>query len=368
MQPTRWAVKLVTATDRTGGNSTYTLAYTYEGARREVQGRGFLGFAKRIAIDSRLGYNLKSEDVYLQSFPYTGLLASTTLKQSSGTKVREQINTWTPLTWAPPEPRYYPYLSSSVTRDFEVSAPNAGTQYRAVTTSVAAISSVSGLVTDATTTTTEVATGVNASSSRSERVWHSSVFDDTSNWCLGRPQTTQVIASHSLTDGNAVTRTTGGTWDGPMCRLTSRSRNRGTARCRSRRRLATTDSATSIRWSVAGIGMTSRPTTGTGARAANLPDPSTNALSQTTTLNWNRSVGEMAAPHRPERARDELGVRHVRPADERGPPGPDEHGVDLRLLRHLRSRVRYACSSSRRPMRARSSARTNRATTRSTRR
>ena len=294
VQPTRWAVKLLTATDRTGGNSTYTLAYTYEGARREVQGRGFLGFAKRIAIDSRLGYNLKSEDVYLQSFPYTGLLASTTLKQSSGTKVREQINTWTPLTWAPPEPRYYPYLSSSVTRDFEVSAPNAGTQYRAVTTSVAAISSVSGLVTDATTTTTEVATGVNASSSRSERVWHSSVLDDTSNWCLGRPQTTQVIASHSLTDGNAVTRTTGGTWDGLMCRLTQSVEEPGNSTLQVTTTTGYDGFGNVNSVAVAGIGMTSRPTTGYWGTSGQSLRTVTNALSQTTTLNWNDSVGEMA--------------------------------------------------------------------------
>ncbi len=111
VQPNRWAVKLLTATDRTGYGSTYTLGYTYEGARVNRQGRGFLGFAKRVTTDSRNGYNTKTEEAYLQSFPYTGLLASSTLKQSSGSKLRETTNTWATLSWSTPESRSFPYLS-----------------------------------------------------------------------------------------------------------------------------------------------------------------------------------------------------------------------------------------------------------------
>ena len=48
---------------------------------------------------------------------------------------------------------------------------------------------------------------------RTEREQHTSVLNDTTNWCLGRPQTTLTTASHTLTGGTAITRTTGQTWD-----------------------------------------------------------------------------------------------------------------------------------------------------------
>ncbi len=291
LQPNRWAVKLVTATDRTGYGTTYTLGYTYEGARVNRQGRGFLGFAKRITTDSRNGYNTKTEDAYLQSFPYTGLLASATLKQSSGTKLRETTNTWATLSWGPTEPRSFPYLSSSSSKDYELG----GTHYRTVTTAVnggaAGISTTSGLVTDATTTTTEVATGVNAGSSRSERTWHSSVYDDTTNWCLGRPQTTQLIASHTLTDGNTITRTTGTTWDGTYCRPSQVIEESGSGTLQVTTGLLYDGFGNVNSQTVTGIGMTARTTTANWGTSGQFPTSITNALSQTTSRGWNYSLG-----------------------------------------------------------------------------
>ena len=291
LQPNRWAVKLVTATDRTGYGYTYTLGYTYEGARVNRQGRGFLGFAKRVTTDSRNGYNTKTEDAYLQSFPYTGLLASSTLKQSSGTKLRETTHSWATLSWGPTEPRSFPYLSSSSSKDYELG----GTHYRTVTTAVnggaAGISATSGLVTDATTTTTEVATGVNAGSSRSERTWHSSVYDDTTNWCLGRPQTTQLIASHTLTDGNTITRTTGTTWDGTYCRPSQVIEESGSPTLQVTTGLLYDGFGNVNSQTVTGIGLAARTTTASWGASGQFPTSVTNALSQTTSRGWNYSLG-----------------------------------------------------------------------------
>ena len=93
-----WVVKQLTATDGSGSGSTYTQTYSYEGARRDVNGRGFLGFAKRISVDGRLGYNLRTEETYSQAFPYIGLVTTESQKQSSGTRIREITNTWAALT------------------------------------------------------------------------------------------------------------------------------------------------------------------------------------------------------------------------------------------------------------------------------
>jgi YD repeat-containing protein len=290
VQPGRWAVKRVTATDRTGYGTTFTLDYTYEGARVNLQGRGSLGFAKRIETDSRVGANLKTENVYLQSFPYTGLLASSTVKQSSGSKLRELTNTWSALSWGPPEPRSYPYVSSSTSRDYELN----GTQYRSTTTVVnggTGISATSGLVTDSTTSTTESATGLNPGSSRSERVWHSAVFDDTTNWCLGRPQTTQVIASHTLTGGAAITRSATQSWDGTYCRLASRVDESGSSTLQVTTALGYNGFGNVNSQSVTGIGMTARTTAASWGTSGQFPTSITNAESQTTSRGWNYSLG-----------------------------------------------------------------------------
>jgi len=287
LQPTRWAVKLVTATDRTGDGSSYTLGYTYEGARVNRQGRGFLGFARRITTDSRNGYNTRTEDAYLQTFPYTGLLASSTLKQASGSKLGETTNSWATLSWGPTEPRSYPYLASSVSRDYELG----GTQYRSVTTAVSGISSTSGLVTDSSTTTSELATGVNAGSSRTERTWHLAVLDDTSNWCLGRPQTTQLIASHTLTDGNTITRTTGATWDGTYCRPSQLIEEPGSSTLQVTTALLYDGFGNLNSQSVTGIGLSARTTTASWGASGQFPVALTNALGQTTSRDWNYGLG-----------------------------------------------------------------------------
>jgi RHS repeat-associated protein len=291
VQPTLWAVKRLTATDRSGEGSTYTLDYTYEGARRHLQGRGLLGFARRITTDSRVGYNLKTEEVFLQSFPYTGLPASTTLKQSTGTKIREVTNSWAQLSWPAPEPRAYPYVSTSVARDYEISGASNGTQYRSMTTSITAISSTSGLVTDATTTTTEVATGVNAGAVRTERTWHSSVLDDTANWCLGRAQTTQLIAGHTLTGGSTVTRTTQQTWDGLYCRSTQVVEEPGSSTLQVTTDLGYDAVGHVNSQSVTGIGLAARTTSLTWSANGLYVASLTNPLGQVSTQSWNASLG-----------------------------------------------------------------------------
>ena len=221
VQVGRWVVSQMTASDGSGHDTTATLGFSYEAARRDLQGRGFLGFAKRTVIDSTLGYNLKSIETYRQDFPYVGALASRERQQSTGTRLAYTANSWAALSYGTGyATRSYPYIASSSTDEHEAGGTQNGVRWRSVVTSVAAVDTTSGLVTDATTTTTERATGLFTSSFRTERIQHTGVLNDTAHWCLGRPTATQVTASHTLANGGAITRSEDASWDGPNCRPT----------------------------------------------------------------------------------------------------------------------------------------------------
>src|SRR5690606_2542265 len=86
-----------------------------------------------------------------------------------------------------------------------------------VSTSVTAnsVDSATGTLYDATTTTTEASTanGAQAGAQYVQRILHSSLFTDTSNWCIGRPAITQRINSHNLSGGAQITRRVDTSWN-----------------------------------------------------------------------------------------------------------------------------------------------------------
>lgn len=217
-------VRQVTATDGTGFDTTYTLNYTYEAARRDFHGRGFLGFAKRTEVDSRLGYNLKTEEFYLRDWPYTGMPSSLTVKQSNGNIISDTTNLWNVLTYdAGNRQRKYPYIYSSATQQRELDnvAFSTTTRVLAGALGTSGIDPVSGLITDVTTTTTENgSTGLFSTDYKTERTVNT-VFNDTANWCIARPDTSSRENDLSLSEVDPKTRVLDRTWDGLYCRLTS---------------------------------------------------------------------------------------------------------------------------------------------------
>jgi YD repeat-containing protein len=289
VQPAIWVVKQLAATDGSGTGANWNSTMSYQGARSHRQGRGFLGFREQTTIDSRLGYNLKTEAIFEQSFPRTGLPKTVTTRQSSGTKVQETNWIWAVLSWgtAQSTQRLFPYPTSIVTKDHELS----GTHYRTAATTVAAINSASGLITDRTTTVTEIATGLNTNSFRNERVLHSVVFNDTTNWCLGRPQTTQVTASHSLPDGAGITRTMGQTWSGLDCRPTQQQLQPGDPALQVTVALDYDSFGNLSSQTVTGSGMAGRNTTLSWGTRGQFPEAVTNPLSQISTQAWNYALG-----------------------------------------------------------------------------
>lgn len=283
-------VATLTATDGSAVGTTVTQSFTYEGLRFHAQGRGYLGFAKKIRTDGTLGYNQKHEESFKQNFPYVGLVSNYVMRQSSGQAIIDESRTWSALTLGLLD-RWFPYVSSSQVKRYEVGGTYNGTHISTVSSSVAAIDSTSGLITDQTITTTEVATGLNAGAVRTRRLLHSSLFNDTTNWCLGRPQTTQTIASHTLPDGNTITRTESATWDGLKCRPTQRQIEPAHATLQVTIAYGYDAFGNVATETVTGVGMTPRTTQLNWSPRGQLPISVQNALGHLTSHEWRYDFG-----------------------------------------------------------------------------
>jgi hypothetical protein len=79
-----YVVSRVDVSNGVGG--TYSSTYSYAGARVDLSGRGFLGFAQMAVNDLQTG--ITDTTTYRQDFPYLGLVASTT--RSFGTQTLGQ--------------------------------------------------------------------------------------------------------------------------------------------------------------------------------------------------------------------------------------------------------------------------------------
>lgn len=214
-------VALLKTSDGTGRGYLSSTAYRYEGLRRDARGRGILGFRKLVSTDLSAPQPLSIETLQRQDYPYAGLPELVVTRRSSGKTAASTEYRWSKLGWGSGYlTRHYPYPSTVTTRNYEAGGALDGTEIMRSVRGVAAIDAVSGFVTDETITTTEIGGGVNAGSSASVRVLHTGVFNDSANWCIGRSQTVQLTASHTLAGGTPVVRTADQEWDGPTCRPT----------------------------------------------------------------------------------------------------------------------------------------------------
>ncbi len=283
------------------GGSWQWQSYYYEGARRDLQGRGFLGFAFRSWVDGRDGTAQRRS--YRQDFPYTGAVSNARRTQEpSGVAITEDEATYSSL---PPfgsgfETRLFPYASQTTHQEREVGGAFGGNLIRTVTTTNTLDPSTGALV-DSMTTVTEASTGngANAGQSHTLRTWHSTLFNDVTNWCFGRPTTTQQIQSHTMYGGSSQTRTLATAWNGPQCRPTQTVLQPGDPQWQVTTDLAYDDDAgnpqpdfgnlTSA--AVTGIGMAARTTSVSWGSTGQFPVSVTNALSQTTQKAYDYSLG-----------------------------------------------------------------------------
>jgi RHS repeat-associated protein len=280
------------ATTANGIGGSYTLSYWYYGARRHLQGRGFEGFYGRRTHDSRNG--LVRYDYFNRLFPYTATPFQVDLFQPSDSAlIRRVSNTWNAHAYSSgSESRSLPYLEQSTSTTYEVGgAFNGSLISTAVTTN--AVDSATGTLNDSTTTTTEAATanGVEAGAQYVQRTWHSALFTDETNWCIGRPSITQFINSHNLTYGEQISRRADTTWNATHCRPTQTQVQPGNLQYQVTTALGYDGFGNLNSQTVTGIGMSGRTTTTGWGTTGQFPHTVTNPLSQTTTNGWDFALG-----------------------------------------------------------------------------
>jgi RHS repeat-associated protein len=290
-----FVVKKLRTTDGSGAG-TNDLDYTYSFGRYDHDGRGFLGFAQRIVTQTSGGNVLRTSEVYHQQFPFIGALQTAVVMQADGRWVRTTSNSWSSLSWGTYQvnARSFPYIAGSSHNEYEVGGDYNGTATSYMKIDVNAIDAASGLATDVTRTINELETGTNPGSRYDERIQHTSVFNDTTNWCLGKPAQTQVIRSHTMPGGTPLTRISSATWNGTYCRPEQTVVEPGNARWQ----VATNygfDNFGNINavtvTPAAGQGQAARTTTANWGAAGQFPMTVTNAKQQITSFVWDFALG-----------------------------------------------------------------------------
>lgn len=218
-------LRIVTRTRLPDGNGgQYAVDYSYAGARVQRQGRGFEGFASRTSRDARSGERIVES--FKQAFPYTGLTTQRDVLQADGQPVERTSTSWVAHAYASGRSgRFFPYAATIARQSYEVGGARSGSLLTAETTTQA-VDITSGTPLDTTTTTTEApsANGIQPGASFVDRLENpiAQLYNDTTNWCLGRPDLTRSTRSHNQFGGAASTRTEARNWRGSnySCRAT----------------------------------------------------------------------------------------------------------------------------------------------------
>jgi hypothetical protein len=164
-----------------GVSGTYSSSYSYAGAKLDLSGRGFLGFRQMTVKDPQTG--ITDITNYLQSFPYLGLVSSTT--RTAGTQTLGQsTNT---------------FQFSNVSGTTTISPSSAPYQV-SLSQNVSSGSDLDGSALPSVTTTNQYdtlgnATQVAVSTSDSySKTTNNTYTNDTTNWFLGRLTASTVTA------------------------------------------------------------------------------------------------------------------------------------------------------------------------------
>jgi len=213
--PTRDYARLGHVVSRmVSANGSRQESYFYEGAKVHVQGRGFLGFARRTVTPGDSSPVRVEESLQDPSaVDAIGAPYRITVQQRSGAPVSRTTYGWSRHTYGSGyETRSFGYPSSITLERYEID----GVRFSSTVTANAF--DAYGNLVQRQATTTEHAKGLNPYSQHVETMTLTGVVNDTVNWCLGGPATTLVTRHHSLPGGAAVTRTVSHGWDFAKCR------------------------------------------------------------------------------------------------------------------------------------------------------
>jgi len=202
IQPPAHAVKQYTSSDGLG--AIFTVTETYGGARFNVRGRGFEGFATQSETDGRSG--IKTTRTFNQAFPFGGTVASATVTQPNGKTIAQTTTHYTDLVtnataW---NERHFPYVDSSTQTSYEVNASDASVDGQAVS-QVTSSATVDGYgTTQSVSESTYDMTSGSAVLARTVATT-ATLNDDPTNWCLGF--VTQQQVTNTVPGQSAQTRT-----------------------------------------------------------------------------------------------------------------------------------------------------------------
>jgi RHS repeat-associated protein len=291
-QPAAQVVSTLTTTDGSGRGRKSSTGFRYEGYRQHAQGRGSLGFRKQIRTELTPVQRLSTEFTLRQDFPYTHLPESVVARQPSGKTVAVTNYQWSRIDIGTlMNHRQFPYPSTVTSRRYEVGGPLDGNEIARVVRSVAAIDAASGVVTDETTTVTEIAGGANAGSSASIRSQRTNLLNDTANWCLGRPQALQLTARHTLAGGAEIARDVSQVWDGVKCRPTQWTVEPGDSQWHVTHDLSYDSFGNLGSEKVTGAGMAARSLAIYWGPRGQLPIRIANPLAQLNRFTWDEASG-----------------------------------------------------------------------------
>ena len=292
---------VVSSTNSSNGvGAAYDVGYTYGYARVHATRRTRIGFGQIKEVDSR-NLLVKTTSFNLD-FPVSGMVAYRALLQPNGVTLVSQTyidNAYVWLDNSANNQRWFAYPSVITESRYEVGGTWNGNLLSTKTTSNS-FDQASGTLYDQNVSVSEPisgANGVNAGGSWSSRTYmpQANFFNDSANWCLGRPGRVQRSANHSLSYGGTITRTTDTTWSGSSCRPTQTIEEPGSSTSQVVTDFGYDSFGNLTSTTVTGVGMTPRVTSTIYADATyttgQFPLSSSNALSQSTSMGWNYDLG-----------------------------------------------------------------------------
>jgi RHS repeat-associated protein len=262
-----------TATRNDGVGGTYTETWRYTGARLNVHGRGFLGFATTSVTDSRNG--LTTTRTFHQDFPHIGTIQEERLKQGVTTLALSTLTVDSHAFGTGYSTHFLPYTKASVEEQREIN----GSLVRTIGTTNTV--DIFGNITDSVVVTADSI----GNEFRTET--HRDYLNDTTNWCLGRMSFEAV--TQKLPDGALQTRTKTATHDTAFCRIETLTDQPGPLRVFTEYDYDVWGNQSVI--TVTGAGMPSRQTIRNFAPEGVFPTETWNPKGQKTTQGWNYALG-----------------------------------------------------------------------------
>ena len=291
-----YVVKTLSASTGVASPATYAQTFSYSGARFNSQGRGFEGFYSRRVVDSRNG--LISQQYFRRDFPYVGIASQIDEMQPDGVTLisRTQNLLGTKAFGSGVESRYFPFVETSLRDKYEVGgARNAEwISHDVVSVNV-----------DDYGTPTRIATATQDKDSQSPASGQSylktvtrQINNDAASWCLGR--STQTVFESTLPDGTSASRTEGASVDSAACRIVEQVTEPVSATLRVTTRygfdvcgnVTTTEI---IGKNPDGSDMPTRTSGVDYGSRCQFPLTQINALSETTTQQWDYSLGALVS-------------------------------------------------------------------------